>query len=91
MLLCHLIIACARTMAKKSFKDLVFNNNVAKLELKNGYVVIVRKGRGTATTYGAPYEFELVPANPIVAEDIVGYCTEDDITMLIHESIKLKN
>lgn len=78
-------------MAKKSFKDLVFNNNVARLELKNGYTVIVRKGKGTATTYGAPYEFELSPFNPLVAEDIVGYCTEDDITTLIHESIKLKS
>lgn len=78
-------------MAKKSFKDLVFDNNVARLELKNGYTVIVRKGKGTATTYGVPYEFELSPFNPLVAEDIVGYCTEDDITTLIHESIKLKN
>ena len=78
-------------MAKPSFKSLVFNNNVAKLNLKNGYTVIVRTGRGTAHTYGAPYEFELVPSNPIVAEDIVGYCTEEDITQLIHESLKLKN
>ena len=85
------ITECVRTMAKKSFKDLVFNDNVAKLELKNGYTIIVRKGRGTATTYGAPYEFELSPFNPLVAEDVVGYCTEDDITTLIHESIKLKS
>ena len=90
MHLCLSITVCVR-MARKSFKDLVFDNNVARLELKNGYTVIVRKGKGTATTYGAPYEFELVPSNPIVAEDIVGYCTEDDITTLIHESIKLKS
>lgn len=78
-------------MSKKSFKDLVFNDGVAELNLGNGYTVIVRKGKGTATTYGAPYEFQLVPANPIVADDIVGYCTEDDITTLIYESNKLKN
>lgn len=78
-------------MSKKSFKDLVFNDGVAELNLGNGYTVIVRKGKGTATTYGAPYEFQLVPTNPIVADDIVGYCTEDDITTLIYESNKLKN
>ena len=78
-------------MSKKSFKDLVFNDGVAELNLGNGYTVIVRQGKGTATTYGAPYEFQLVPANPIVADDIVGYCTEDDITTLIYESNKLKN
>ena len=79
-------------MAKSpTFKDLVFNNGVAKLELKNGYTVIVRTGKGTAHTYGAPYEFELSPFNPIVAEDIIGYCTEEDIDVLINESVKLKN
>lgn len=78
-------------MIKWSFNDLKFDNNVAKLELKNGYTVIVRKGRGTATTYGAPYEFELNPINPLVAEDIVGYCNEDEITQLINESAQLKN
>ena len=70
---------------KKAFKDLVFEENKASIKFKNGYTVIVRTGRGTATTVGSPYEFELVPVNPIVSDDKVGYCTEEDVTQLMYE------
>lgn len=74
---------------KKAFKDLVFEENKASIKFKNGYTVIVRTGRGTATTVGSPYEFELVPVNPIVSDDKVGYCTEEDVTQLMYESQSL--
>jgi hypothetical protein len=48
--------------------------------------VVVRKGKGTATTVGSPYEFELVPVNSIISDDRIGYCTEEDIIQLIYES-----
>lgn len=70
---------------KKSFKDLVFENNQASLKLKNGYTVVVRTGRGTATTVGSPYEFELVPMNSVVCDDKIGYLTDEDITQLMYE------
>lgn len=72
-------------MAKKSFKDLHFNNNEASIKFKNGYKVIVRTGQGTATTIGSKYEFEMIPLNSKVADDLVGYCTEEDITELMYE------
>lgn len=71
---------------KKSFADLKFENNKATLKLKNGYTVVVRTGHGTATTVGAPYEFELIPFNSIVCDDKVGYCTEEEITQLMYET-----
>ena len=74
---------------KKSFADLVFEDNKASLKLKNGYTVLVRTGNGTATTIGSPYEFELIPFNSIVCDDIVGYCNEEDITQLLYESQSL--
>ena len=74
---------------KKSFADLVFEDNKASLKLKNGYTVVVRTGNGTATTIGSPYEFELIPFNSIVCDDIVGYCNEEDITQLLYESQSL--
>lgn len=74
---------------KKSFKDLIFEKNQASLKLKNGYTVVVRTGRGTATTVGSPYEFELVPVNSIVSDDRVGYLTEEEITQLMYEAQSL--
>lgn len=71
---------------KFSFADLTFNDNQAGIKLKNGYTVVVRKGKGTATTVGSPYEFELIPQNSIISDDRIGYCSEEDITELIHES-----
>ena len=74
---------------KKSFSDLVFENNQASLKLKNGYTVVVRTGKGTATTIGSPYEFELIPFNSIICDDIIGYCNEEDITQLLYETQSL--
>ena len=74
---------------KKSFDDLTFENNQASLKLKNGYTVVVRTGKGTATTIGSPYEFELIPFNSIVCDDVVGYCNEEDITQLLYEAQSL--
>ena len=74
---------------KKSFKDLIFEKNQASLKLKNGYTVVVRTGRGTATTVGSPYEFELVPVNSIVSDDRIGYLTEEEITQLMYEAQSL--
>lgn len=74
---------------KKSFDDLIFENDRASLKLKNGYTVVIRTGKGTATTIGSPYEFELIPFNSIVCDDIVGYCNEEDITQLLYESQNL--
>ena len=74
---------------KKTFKDLVFENNTASLKFKNGYTVVVRTGRGTATTVGSPYEFELVPVNSIVSDDRIGYLTEEEITQLMYEAQSL--
>lgn len=74
---------------KKSFNDLVFENNQASLKLKNGYTVVVRTGKGTATTIGSPYEFELIPFNSIICDDIIGYCNEEDITQLLYETQSL--
>ena len=70
---------------KKSFKDLVFEKNQASLKLKNGYTVVVRTGRGTATTVGSPYEFELIPMNSVICDDKIGYLTEEEITQLMYE------
>lgn len=74
---------------KKAFKDLVFEQDKASLKFRNGYTVVVRTGKGTATTVGSPYEFELIPINSIVSDDKIGYCTEEDITQLMYESQSL--
>ena len=74
---------------RKSFIDLKFENDKATLKLKNGYTVVVRTGRGTATTVGSPYEFELIPLNSKICDDRVGYCTEEEITQLMYESQSL--
>lgn len=75
---------------KYSFTDLVFDqSNRASIKLRNGYTVVVRKGKGTATTVGSPYEFELIPQNSIISDDKIGYCTEEDITQLMYESQSL--
>ena len=74
---------------KKSFKDLVFENNQASLKLKNGYTVVVRTGRGTATTVGSPYEFDLIPKNSVISDDKIGYLTDEDITQLMYEAASL--
>ena len=73
------------TKKKKSFADLVFENDKASIRLKNGYTVVVRTGKGTATTIGSPYEFELIPFNSVVCDDVVGYCNEEEITQLLYE------
>ena len=70
---------------KKGFTDLKFENNVATLKLKNGYTVVVRTGKGTATTVGSPYEFELIPLNSKICDDRIGYCTKEEITQLMYE------
>ena len=74
---------------KKAFKDLVFEQDKASLKFRNGYTVVVRTGKNTATTVGSPYEFELIPINSIVSDDKIGYCTEEDITQLMYESQSL--
>jgi hypothetical protein len=73
-------------MAKrKTFKDLQWDNNEASLTFRNGYQVVVRTGKGTATTIGAKYEVEMIPMNSKVMDDRVGYCTEDDVTEILYE------
>ena len=47
--------------------------------------MVVRTGKGTATTVGAKYEVEMIPINSKVMDDRVGYCTEDDVTELMYE------
>jgi hypothetical protein len=74
------------SVKKYSFADLVFQSHKAVIKLKNGYTVVVRKGKGTATTVGSPYEFELIPQNSIISDDKIGYCTEEDITQLMYEA-----
>ena len=74
---------------KKGFIDLKFENDKAILKLKNGYTVVVRTGKGTATTVGSPYEFELIPQNSIISDDKIGYCSEEEITQLMYESQSL--
>ena len=81
----RLIIAFVRMAKKKSFKDLSFKDNIATLKTKNGYTVVVRTGKGTATTVGSPYELEIIPTNSLISDDIIGYCSEDDITQLIND------
>jgi hypothetical protein len=77
------------TSRNKSFIDLKFENNKATIKLKNGYIVVVRTGKGTATTIGSPYEFELIPLNSKICDDKIGYCTEEEITQLMYESQSL--
>lgn len=77
-------------MNKPSFKSLKFISNKAVLPLRNGYTAIVRTGRGTATTIGAKYEFELVPMNLDISDDRIGYCNERDITSLLRECDSLR-
>lgn len=74
---------------KKDFIDLKFENDKAILKFKNGYTVVVRTGKGTATTVGSPYEFELIPQNSIISDDRIGYCSEEEITQLMYESQSL--
>ena len=47
--------------------------------------MVVRRGKDTATTVGAEYEFELIPVNSIISDDKIGYCNEEDITQLMYE------
>lgn len=78
---------------KKSFKDLLWDGDVAEIHFRNGYSARIVRG-GPATTVGAPYLFECIPINSIISDDAIGYCTEDDITQLLHEVqslTKLKN
>ena len=92
MLVCHLIIKCVK-MARKSFKDLSFKDNVAVIRFKNGYTARITKG-GPATTVGSPYLFECIPINSIISDDAIGYCSEEDVTQLMHEVqglAKIKN
>lgn len=70
---------------RKTFKDLQWDNNEASITFNNGYRVVVRTGKGTATTVGAKYEVEMIPINSKVMDDRVGYCTEDDVTELMYE------
>ena len=70
---------------RKTFKDLQWDNNKASLIFNNGYQVIVRTGKGTATTVGAKYEVEMIPINSKIMDDRVGYCTEDDVTEILYE------
>lgn len=74
---------------KKTFKDLTFKDNEASLKFKNGYTVVVRTGKGTATTVGSPYEFELIPTNFIISDDKIGYCSEEDIDQLLNDAQSL--
>ena len=74
---------------KKSFKDLTFEESKASLKLKNGYTVVVRTGKGTATTVGTPYEFELIPINSVISDNKIGYLTEEDVTALMYEAQSL--
>ena len=90
MLVFHMITKCVNmTSRNKSFIDLKFENNKATIKLKNGYIVVVRTGKGTATTIGSPYEFELIPLNSKICDDKIGYCTEEEITQLMYESQSL--
>lgn len=90
MLVFHMITECvSMATKKKSFIDLKFENNKASVKLKNGYTVVVRTGKGTATTVGSPYEFELIPLNSKICDDRIGYCTEEEITQLMYESQSL--
>lgn len=58
---------------------------MAEIKFKNGYSARVTRG-GKATTVGAPYLFECIPINSIISDDAIGYCTEEDIDQLLHET-----
>ena len=73
----HMITECVKT------------GNESVYEFPNGYKVIVRTGKGTATTVGAPYELELVPLNSVISDDRIGYCTDEEIKDLLNEISRL--
>lgn len=82
-----------------TIKDLVFHEISpeyfqAKHTFRNGYTVLIRYGKGTATTIGAPYEVQVIPLPPkghtYLSDDIVGYSTADDCNVMLQEVAHLK-
>lgn len=73
------------------FSDLEFKTTIplqreARVTLKNGYTAVIRTGYRTATTLGAPYEYDNIPRNADISDDVIGYCTKEDIINLINET-----
>ncbi len=82
------------TVNDLSFRELTPGLFCAKHSFNNGYAVIIRYGKGTATTVGARYEIQIVPSppqgHPYLSDDIVGYSTADDVNMTLQEVSHLK-
>lgn len=76
------------TYVKMEFKDLIWENNIATVSFKNNYTVRIIK-HGPGTTIGAPYTFECIPINSIISDDIIGYCTKNEIIQLLNETERL--
>lgn len=81
-----------------SFSDLKFSEGKpakATLNFPNGFGVNIYY-RSSATNKELPYELELLRNNvPVIdqriSDDNIGYCSEDDITTLMHQIQRLWN
>ena len=77
-----------------TFKDLHFEDGTAILNFKNGYGCIVKKNTSNTNKWNC-YEFiqtmKGVPYfHPQINDGPVGYCTEEDISLLLEEVQNLK-
>ena len=87
----------------KTFKDLEFTERKwseylskrASMEFKNEYGISVIAGFGAQSSDSQPYEIavlykDTITYNTPVADDVVGYLTEDEVTGIMNKIQKLK-
>lgn len=58
---------------------------VARFTFPNGYTAIVRTGKKSVHTYGAPYDIECSPNNQNISDGLIGYCSEEQINEILYE------
>ena len=77
-------------MRKLEVKNLEFKESepglkVARFTFSNGYTAIVRTGKKSVHTYGAPYDIECSPTNQNISDGLIGYCSEEQINEILYE------
>lgn len=83
-------------MRRLEVKNLEFKESepglkVARFTFPNGYTAIVRTGKKSVHTYGAPYDIECVPMNQNISDGLIGYCSEEQINEILYEIQHLSN
>lgn len=77
-------------MRRLEVKNLEFKESepglkVARFTFSNGYTAIVRTGKKSVHTYGAPYDIECSPNNQNISDGLIGYCSEEQIKEILYE------